>query len=321
MTDVISLSFLILLVLTLSSGLHTSAFSVIPRHTSELPNQNVLTRSTRTPRTGSTWLNGSTETDKDESSATRTKKDNKAMSFLRKIGKIGGTKVDFTNAIGVDEGSGGAKISSNAAKCDHDKAIKKAKHAYRSCTDSGTIDDLSETFPITSSGTQWLGVTDKVMGGKSSGTLVREVFQGKLSNVLTANVSLENDGGFVQMVTDLALDHSISNTVDASNHGGLEFDVFYQGDADKESFNVHLKDSHCVRQFSSYRATFELPRGEWTTVRLPWAKFEGFGWGAVENLLDRSTLRRIGLVAIGKEMDVTLALSSIRFLPTGKATP
>lgn len=248
-------------------------------------------------------------------SKSKTERDNKAMAFLRKIGKVGGTKVDFTNAVGVDEGSGGAKVSTLSGKCDHDVAVKKARHAYRSCVQSGTIDDLSESFPVTSSGTQWAGVTDKVMGGSSSGTLVRhETFQGRLSNVLTANVRLENDGGFVQMVTDLALDHSVSNTVDASEYDGIEFDVFYEGDADRENFNVHLKDSNCLRQFSSYRATFELKQGQWTTVRLPWSRFEGFGWGAVENLLDSSALRRIGLVAIGKEMDVSFALSSIRFL-------
>ena len=187
-------------------------------------------------------LSASTETNNGDSSGsdakTQMKTDNKAMAFLKKIGKVGGTKVDFTNAIGVDEGSGGAKVSSNAGKWDHDVAVKKARHAYRSCVDSGTIDDLSESFPITSSGTQWAGVTDGVMGGSSSGSLVREEFKGRKSNVLTADVKLENDGGFVQMVTDLALDPSISNTVDASKYDGIEFDVYYVGDNDRESFNM-----------------------------------------------------------------------------------
>jgi len=177
-----------------------------------------------------------------------TKSDNKAMSFLKKIGKVGGAKVDFASAIGVDEGSGGAKLSSGMGKWNHDVALKKAIHAYSSCVDSGTIDDLSETFPMTSSGTQWRGVTDTVIGGSSSGSLVREEFQGRLSNVLTASVRLENDGGFVQMVTDLALDNFVSNTVDASTYYGVEFDIFYQGDAERESFNVHLKDSNCIRK-------------------------------------------------------------------------
>lgn len=263
------------------------------------------------------WMSASGETKNEVSPSSSTtsnaKDDNKAMTFLKKIGKIGGTKVDFTNAVGVDEGSGGAKISSNVDKWNKDVAVKKAKHAYRSCVDSAIIDDLSETFPITSSGTQWRGMTDEVMGGSSSGSLVREYFHGRMSNVLTASVRFENSGGFVQMVTDLALDHSVSNTVDASTYNGIEFDIFYEGDADRENFNVHLKDFNCNRQFSSYRATFEVSKGRWTTVQLPWSSFKGFGLEDVESILNCSAIRRVGLVAIGKEMDVRLALSSIRF--------
>ena len=48
-------------------------------------------------------------------------------------------------------------------------------------------------------------------------------------------------------------------------------------------------------------------------VRIPWTSFEGHGWGAVENNFDPTTLRRLGLVTIGKELDVTLAMSSVGF--------
>jgi hypothetical protein len=102
----------------------------------------------------------------------------------------------------------------------------------------GTIDDLSEEFPITSSGTQWAGVTDRVMGGVSSGTLAREEFHGRWSNVLRANVKLENNGGFVQMATDLALDPAKSNTVNASDYDGIEIEVFYDGENENENFNI-----------------------------------------------------------------------------------
>jgi hypothetical protein len=84
--------------------------------------------------------------------------DNKAMAFLRKIGRVGGNRVDFTHAIGVDEGSS----TKTAGKWG---TMKKCKAAFQSCTDSGTIDDMSEEFPVTSSGTQWSGITDRVMGG------------------------------------------------------------------------------------------------------------------------------------------------------------
>ena len=125
------------------------------------------------------------------------------------------------------------------------QAMRKSPEAYESCVKSGVIDDLSETFPVTSSGTQWAGVTDRIMGGRSSGTLAREQFEGRKANVLRAHVtcpddmcSLEGNGGFVQMVTDMALEPKVSNTVDASDFDGLELEVFYDGKNGKESFNV-----------------------------------------------------------------------------------
>ena len=97
---------------------------------------------------------------------------------------------------------------------------------------------MSDPFPGTSSGTAWAGVTDRVMGGISSGTLSRETFQGRNANVLRAHVTLENNGGFVQMATDLALDPATSNTVDASQFQGIELDVFYDGQTTSEKFNL-----------------------------------------------------------------------------------
>jgi hypothetical protein len=75
-----------------------------------------------------------------------------------------------------------------------------------------------------------------------------------------------------------------------------------------------LKNSACIRPFSSYRASFEAPLdGQWRQIRLPWKSFQGFGPGASENALDVSTLIRTGVVAIGKPMKVVLGISSIRF--------
>jgi hypothetical protein len=64
---------------------------------------------------------------------------------------------------------------------------------------------------------------------------------------------------------------------------------------------------------ASFRSTFALPRGEWTKIRIPWSEFQGHGFGKVENNFDPSTLRRMGVVSIGKKVDITLALSSVGF--------
>ncbi|KAL3799974.1 hypothetical protein HJC23_007447 [Cyclotella cryptica] len=97
---------------------------------------------------------------------------------------------------------------------------------------------MSEPFPFTSSGSQWLGITDRVMGGVSSGSLSRETIDGRVANVLRGTVSLENNGGFVQMATDLALDPSVDMFVDASEFDGVELEIYCEGREMEEKFNV-----------------------------------------------------------------------------------
>ena len=234
------------------------------------------------------------------------KKDNKAMAFLRKIGRVGGNK-DFVNAVGSDEGPAG--------KASGPSLMTKAPAAFQSCVDSGTIDDMSENFPYTSCGTTWRGFTDQVMGGVSYGRLEREQdVEGRTANVLHGKVSLYNNGGFVQMATDLSLDPFVGS-VDASDYDGIELDVLCQGKDDTGSFNVHLRNPACARQNSSYRATFQIESGKgWKTVRLPWKDFKGFGPGPESTPFDVTELRRVGIVAIGRKIeDLNLALGGLRF--------
>jgi len=228
------------------------------------------------------------------------------MAFLRKVGRVGGKK-DFVNAVGSDEGPAG--------KAAGPSLITKAPSAFKSCVDSGTIDDMSENFPYTSCGTAWRGFTDQVMGGVSYGRLEREQeVEGRTANVLHGKVSLYNNGGFVQMATDLSLDPFVGS-VDASAYDGIELDVLCQGKDDTGSFNVHLRNPACARQNSSYRATFEIESGKgWKTVRLPWKDFKGFGPGPESTPFDVTELRRVGIVAIGRKIeDLNLALAGLRF--------
>ena len=79
--------------------------------------------------------------------------DNKAMQFLKKMGKVGGAaNRDFRYAIGVDEGTSGKSAGSGGG-------MQKAKAAFGSCVQTGVVDDMSEDFPQTSSGTRWSGFT------------------------------------------------------------------------------------------------------------------------------------------------------------------
>lgn len=119
------------------------------------------------------------------------------------------------------------------------QGLKKARAAFKSCADTGIIDNMDETFPSTSSGTQWSGFTDTVMGGMSMAHLTREQFEGRTANVLRGHVSLKNNGGFIQMATNLGED-AVSDAVDASHFDGVEIEATCKAPdgCDRESFNV-----------------------------------------------------------------------------------
>lgn len=71
--------------------------------------------------------------------------------------------------------------------------------------------------------------------------LAREEFDGRIANVLRGRVSMANNGGFIQMATNLAPGSSelSSQPVDASRFEGVELDVQSFSDEDgSESFNV-----------------------------------------------------------------------------------
>ena len=67
------------------------------------------------------------------------------------------------------------------------------------------IDDLGRDNLVATIGTRWQLVTDRVMGGVSDGTLVRETVSGRPALRMRGDVSLENNGGFVQMALDLVV--------------------------------------------------------------------------------------------------------------------
>lgn len=149
----------------------------------------------------------------------------------------------------------------------------------------------------------WEFVADAVMGGVSNGRLTRETLQGRASTRLTGQVSLENNGGFVQMAFNLSPDGRV---FDASDWSGIELDVLGNG----ETYDVRLRTADLTRPWQSYRAAFMAP-GAWTTVQLP---FSGFVPHKTDAPFDPRRLRRIGVLAIGRVMSADVAISAVRLI-------
>jgi hypothetical protein len=137
------------------------------------------------------------------------------------------------------------------------------------------------------------------MGGVSDGKLSREALDGRMALRLTGHVSTENNGGFLQMARDLGAGRGM----DASGYTGLELDVLGNG----EAYNIHLRTKDVTRPWQSYRHSFTAP-DRWTTVTLPFADFDSH---RIASALDLKSLRRIGIVAIGKAFNADIAISGL----------
>jgi hypothetical protein len=105
---------------------------------------------------------------------------------------------------------------------------------------SPILDDLIRQPPQATIGTSWRILTDSVMGGVSEGSMSRELVAGRSAIHMRGNVSLENNGGFVQISLDLDPD---GKPVDASSWQGIELDVFGNG----ETYAMHLRTTDLNR--------------------------------------------------------------------------
>jgi hypothetical protein len=169
-------------------------------------------------------------------------------------------------------------------------------------TPDSIIDALDQEPPHATIGTRWELIADRVMGGVSSGAMMREPVAGRPALRMRGAVSLENNGGFVQIALDLAPGGGV---VDARPWTGIALDVFGNG----ERYNLHLRTADVVRPWQSWRAEFAATP-EWRTIQMPFATFEPH---RIDAPLDLARLRRLGIVAIGRAFTADVAIGGLRF--------
>jgi len=155
-----------------------------------------------------------------------------------------------------------------------------------------------ELWPV--DGTRrWQLITDGVMGGVSQGSAVAEIVAGRDAIRMRGRVSTENNGGFIQIALDLAA----GEPLDAGRFAGFALDVLGNG----ERYGAHLRTPEVSRPQQSWRQDF-VATPQWQTVLLPFAQFVPH---RIELPLAPSRLRRIGLVAIGREFDADLSVARL----------
>lgn len=147
----------------------------------------------------------------------------------------------------------------------------------------------------------WRLVTDNVMGGRSAGSIDRTEKDRHSAVTLSGRVSTKNNGGFIQMVQDIPVHIALV----ASQYEGIRLNVSGNG----QTYNIHLRTAGLWLPWQAYRADF-TSSAQWQSVEIP---FESFSPYKISRPLDISKLKRIGVVAIGRDFDADISVSEIGF--------
>jgi hypothetical protein len=143
----------------------------------------------------------------------------------------------------------------------------------------------------------WELVTDRVMGGVSNGQIEHAVIDGRTATRMTGRVSLDNNGGFIQIAADLP--------PPPSGAKGVALELI--GNA--ETYNIHLRTSDLTRPWQSFRQALTAP-AEWTLCHFDFGDFEAH---RTDEPLRPGNIRRIGIVAIGRVFNADAAVSTVSY--------
>ncbi len=151
---------------------------------------------------------------------------------------------------------------------------------------------------------RWTFVADTVMGGVSTGRVVAVTHAGRPAARLTGDVSTDNNGGFIQMATDLGAGGAV---LDASGFRAVHMEVIGNG----ELYHLSLRTTDLRRPWQSYRGAFVAPK-DWTTVEIP---FNALMPNNTNIPFNPARLRRMGILAVGRAFAADVAVGPVLLIP------
>jgi hypothetical protein len=166
--------------------------------------------------------------------------------------------------------------------------------------DTVVIDDFS--IPGQSAlGTQWQGFSDRVVGGISSMQAGYEPDGDGLVLRMVGDVSLENNGGFVQVRLPLAA----RGSYDASAHTGIAIEIT----GEPGSYYLHLRTRNSRLPWQYYEARLDVTT-EWQRLEVP---FSSFSPVSLRGALDPSELESLGVVGGKTEFRADISVRLLEF--------
>ena len=156
------------------------------------------------------------------------------------------------------------------------------------------IDDFSNE-----SQNRWQFFTDQVMGGISEGNASLVSDKSGQYVRLEGSVSTANNGGFIQIRTDI-------------NEGTSEAKgIIIKAKGNGEDYYIHLRTSGTVLPWQYYQISFPTSKN-WSEIKLPFANFErSSSW--ISKKITGDKIRTLGIVAYGKNHNAKLDVAYLSF--------
>ena len=164
------------------------------------------------------------------------------------------------------------------------------------------LDDFSTEFSKLNN--QWTGITDRVMGGRSDITITR-VSESDTDYIrMTGNVSLENNGGFIQIQQKLSTSEKV---FDGSEFKGIRLTVRGTG----SGYYIFLRTTNTLLPWQHFSSPIPVDQN-WKVVDIPWDSFKkgDYGnWGRLKT----SKLKSLAIVAYGEAFKARIDIKEIGF--------
>ena len=148
---------------------------------------------------------------------------------------------------------------------------------------------------------QWYVVTDRVMGGVSSGSLKLIEEEGDKFYKMTGDVSTKNNGGFIQIRAKLKPE------INSKDYNGIYVKVY----GNEKNYNLHLRTGLTLAPWQYYSYTFPTMKN-WSEIRAPFEKFKKSNFYQPKSILGQN-IKSVGLVAGFDDFKSDICLSEIGF--------
>ena len=148
---------------------------------------------------------------------------------------------------------------------------------------------------------KWSFVSDKVMGGVSSGNVEFLPLENNFLAHITGKVSTENRGGFIQIRRKL-------NKINLENSKFI--DITAKGNNQK--YFVHIRTTGTILPWQYYQADFNV-NNEFKVFRLPINNFKRSS-SFLSNKINPKRITSIGIVAFGRDHIADITIKEIHFL-------